>query len=95
MDGDSETFLEREQFNCFCCYCTFVMLVVGEKLNYVNIFIHTIKNKYLMKCLRLMLAVDDDFSALQYFLQQAPTVVKSKHVVKMINQLKKTHALQI
>ena len=47
MDNDSETFLEREQFNCFCCYCTFVMLVVGKKLNYVNIFIHTIKNKYL------------------------------------------------
>ncbi len=51
MDNDSETFLEREQFNCFCCYCTFVMLVVGKKLNYVNIFIHTIKNKYLLKML--------------------------------------------
>ena len=90
IDTDN-TFIEEEQINSFNCYCTFVMLVVGKKLNYVNIFIQTISNKYLMKCLRLMLAANTDFDALQYFLQQAPSVIKSKHVTKAINKLKMQH----
>jgi hypothetical protein len=95
MKDNSITFIEIEQLNVFYHYCTFVSLVCGKNLNYVNVFIQTMKNKYLLRCLRLMLGVDSNYEAIQYFLQQAPAVIKSKHVIKCINQLNKLKALDL
>ena len=91
--NDSLTIIEVEQLNVFYNYCTFVSLICGKNMNYVNVFIQTMKNKYLLRCLRVMLGVDSNYEAIQYFLQQAPAVVKSKHVIKCINQLNKLKAL--
>ena len=49
----------------------------------------TIKNKYLLRCMRAMLGFDSNYQALEYFLQCAPSVTKSKHAIKSINQLNK------
>lgn len=87
------SYIDSEQLHMFNCYCTYVMLINGKHMNYVNVFIATLKNKFLMKCLRTMLCVSSDYEAIQYFLQQAPTVIKSKHVVKVIHQLEKLKVL--
>lgn len=95
MDKESVNFIELEQLDVFYHYCTFVSLVCGKNLNYVNVFIQTMKNKYLLRCLRVMLGVDSNYEAIQYFLQQAPVVIKSKHVIKCINQLNKLKVLDL
>ena len=89
------TFIDIEQTEMFYKYCTFTSLICGKNLNYVNVFIQTMKNKYLLRCLRVMLGVDSNYEAIQFFLQQAPAVIKSKHVIKCINQLNKLKALDL
>ena len=39
--------------------------------------------------MRAMLGIDSNYQALEYFLQCAPSVKKSKHSIKSINQLNK------
>lgn len=95
MLDNTVSYVEIEQMEVFYHYCTFVSLICGKNLNYVNVFIQTLKNKYLLRCLRIMLGVESNYEAIQYFLQQAPTVVKSKHVIKCINQLNRTNSLDV
>lgn len=95
MLDNAVPYVEIEQMEVFYHYCTFVSLICGKNLNYVNVFIQTLKNKYLLRCLRIMLGVESNYEAIQYFLQQVPTVVKSKHVIKCINQLNRTNSLDV
>ena len=88
LNQDSDTIIDKEQLHYFNCYCTLVMLLNGKKINYANIFLQTIKNKYLLKCLCVMLAVDSEYEALSYFLQQTPSIVKSKHILKAIKTMR-------
>lgn len=95
MNTTEYTFIDYEQIHMFNCYCTMVMLLHGKHMNYINVFIATLKNKFLLRSLRLMLGVDSNYEAIQFFLQQAPSIIKSKHVMKCINQLNKLKQLDM
>ena len=76
----------QELSDLFLCYCTFVSLTHGKKLNVANVFLLFLQNDNLKELFKLYLEVDSDFDAVKVFLFFDPSLYKSKYVAKYLNK---------
>ena len=66
-------------------YCSLVCILHNKKLNLANIFILTLKNKFLRGVYKQLCDLDNDYTALQTFLEYDVTLHKSKYIKKYLN----------
>ena len=82
---------EEEELNyIFFCYCTFISLSVGKKLNFANVFLYFLKNKHLRNIFKKKTEIDNDYDAIQLFLRFDSSLYKSKYVMKYLNSAGKS-----
>ena len=66
-------------------YCSLVCIIHNKKLNLANIFILTLKNRFLREVYKELCDLDNDYAALQHFLEYDLTLHKSKYIKKYLN----------
>jgi hypothetical protein len=81
----SHRILEYEIMHNFLCFCTYIFLINGKKLNLANIFLLCLKNEHIKNLLRSTLEVDNDYKAFKIFFEFDPTLYKSKYIMKYLN----------
>lgn len=77
---------EYEQEFRMLCFCSFLTIISGKKLNLPNIFLLLLKNKNYREMLKVMVDVDNDYSLLKMFIDYDPTLHKSKYISKYLNK---------
>lgn len=85
---------DLETLCLFSCFCTYVTLINGKKLNTANVFLKFLKSKHLRKIFKKKFSVESDFEAIQLFLKFDPSIHKSKYIMKYLNSTCKTKILQ-
>lgn len=83
--GGSSRICDEEFEDNFLRYCSLVCIINNKKLNLANIFILTLKNRYLRCIYKEMCDVPTDYDALKAFLQYDVTLHKSKYIKKFLN----------
>ena len=82
--------IENEEFlHSFYSFCTFVALINGKKLNYATVFLKLLESESLLNLFKLYINEDNNFSALQKFIQTEPSITKSKYITKFLNKFDK------
>lgn len=79
---------ENEQEFRMLCFCSFLTIINGKKLNLPNIFLLLLKNKNYREMLKAMLEIDSDFQLFKLFVEYDPTLYKSKYISKYLNKTK-------
>lgn len=79
---------EYEQEYRMLCFCSFLTIINGKKLNLPNIFLLLLKNKNYREMLKAMLEIDSDFYLFKIFIDYDPTLYKSKYISKYLNKTK-------
>lgn len=80
----SLSIIEDEQNHLFLCYCTFVNNIKGKKLSIQNVFVATLQEEKLKSIFKTILSLDSDQELVRVFLEQDPSIAKSKFVTKYI-----------
>jgi len=81
-----ENELEKEEFNHnFLCFCSFICILNGKKLNLPNIFLLVLKNETYKSLLKYMLTIDNDYDLLKVFIDFDYSISKSKYISKYLN----------
>lgn len=81
-----ENELERDEVNHnFLCFCSFICIINGKKLNLPNIFLLVLKNETYKSLLKYMLTIDNDYDLLKCFIDYDYTISKSKYISKYLN----------
>ena len=83
--SSSTNLCEEEFTDNFLRYCSLVCILNNKKLNLANIFILTLKNKFLRSVYRDLCDLSNDYSALKRFLEYDTTLYKSKYIKKFLN----------
>jgi hypothetical protein len=78
--------LENESLHSFLCFCTYITLLYGKKLNLANIFLLCLKHSHYKNFLKTLLDVDNDYSVFKMFFEFDSTLYKSKYIMKYINR---------
>lgn len=81
----SHNLIEDESNHLFLCYCSFVNHLKGKKLSIQNVFVATLQEEKLKSIFKTILSLDSDQELVRVFLEQDPTVARSKAVTKFIN----------
>lgn len=76
---------EKEQSDVFLNFCTLVCLLRNKRMCFANVFLTMLENKYLLNFFKNLICEESNLEAIRYFIQQAPSVAKSKHVTKVLN----------
>jgi len=81
--------ITQEEFNDnFLRYCSLICILNNKKLNLANIFILTLKNKYLRNVYKGLCDITNDYEALRLFLEYDISLHKSKYIKKYLNNNK-------
>jgi hypothetical protein len=81
-----ENELEKNELNHnFLCFCSFICIINGKKLNLPNIFLLVLKNETYKSLLKYMLTIDNDYDLLKFFIDYDYTISKSKYISKYLN----------
>ena len=81
-----ENELEKEELSHnFLCFCSFICIINGKKLNLPNIFLLVLKNETYKSLLKYMLTIDNDYDLLKFFIDYDCTISKSKYISKYLN----------
>jgi hypothetical protein len=81
-----QTSLELDELeHNFLCFCSFVCIINGKKLNLPNIFLAVIRNPIYKMILCKMLSIDNDFGLFKFFITYDPSLAKSKYISKFLN----------
>jgi len=87
--------IDDQEMTClFSCFCTYVALINGKKLNTANVFLKFLKSKHLRNIFKKQFTVESDFEAVQLFLKFDPSIHKSKYIMKYLNNTCKRNILQ-
>ena len=81
----SSSICEEEFTDNFLRYCSLVCIISNKKLNLANIFILTLKNKFLRNTYKELCDLTNDYTALKRFLEYDTTLYKSKYIKKFLN----------
>lgn len=81
----SSRITQEEYTDNFLRYCTLVCVLNNKKLNLANIFILTLKNKYLRSIYKELCDITNDYEGLKKFLEYDITLHKSKYIKKFLN----------
>lgn len=81
-----ENELEKDELSHnFLCFCSFICIINGKKLNLPNIFLLVLKNETYKSLLKYMLTIDNDYDLLKFFIDYDYTISKSKYISKYLN----------
>ena len=78
--------LDKEEEKLFYKFCTFYTLYKGKKLNFVNMFLLLLSNKYERNFFKYYLSLNSDYEVVSIFLKYVPRLSKSKYITKRINK---------
>lgn len=74
----------------FLCFCSFLCIINGKRLNIANIFLELIKNENYKNILKDLICIDTDYELLKFIIDYDPTIAKSKYISKFLNSPKGT-----
>jgi hypothetical protein len=81
--------LEKNEINHnFLCFCSFICIINGKKMNLPNIFLLVLKNESYKSLLKYMLTIDNDYDLFRFFIEYDSTISKSKYISKYLNSSK-------
>lgn len=80
----SLSIIEDESNHLFLCYCSFVNHLKGKKLSIQNVFVATLQEEKLESIFKTILSLDSDQELVRVFLEQDPSIAKSKFVTKYV-----------
>jgi hypothetical protein len=89
MSNPSAAIIEEESSHLFLCYCSFVNHLKGKKLSIQNVFVTTLQEEKLKTILKTILSLDSDQELVKVFLDQDPTLYKSKFVTRFVREEQK------
>lgn len=75
-----------EYQSSFYSFCTFVALLHDKKMNFATVFLKILENKALRDIFISMIEEENEFTAIQKFIQTEPSIAKSKYVTKFLNK---------
>jgi hypothetical protein len=78
----------KETEHIFNSFCSFMCIINNKKMNYASILLLYIQDKKIREFFKMLHNVDNDMSAIKIFLEQDPTLHKSKYIMKFINNKK-------
>ena len=80
------TQMEKEEIeHNFLCFCSFICILHGKKINLPNIFISVLMNDAYKRILSQLLGIDNDYELFLYFINFDPSLSKSKYISKFLN----------
>ena len=85
MTSEKET---EEREHIFNSFCSFISIINNKKMNYASILLSYITDKKIRDFFRQINNVDNDMSAIRLFLENDPSLYKSKYVMKFVNNKK-------
>lgn len=85
MQFNSDRLEFREVEHNFLCFCSFLCMLAGKKLNLPNIFLLVVKTPKYKQILKHLVSVDTDFELVKMFISYDPTLSKSKYISKFLN----------
>ena len=85
---------DREMMYVFSCFCTYVTLIEGKKLNTANVFLKFLKSRHLRFIFKRKFSIDSDYDAVKLFLKFDPSIYKSKYIMKYLNSACKNSILR-
>lgn len=81
-----ESELESDELrHNFLCFCSFVCILNGKKINLPNVLILVLKSSIYRNILMRLLSMDSEYSLFKYFISYEPSLAKSKYVSKFLN----------
>lgn len=84
----------KEKEHIFNSFCSFISILNNKKMNYASILLLYIQDKKIRDFFKMLHNVDTDMSAIKLFLENDPTLYKSKYVMKFINNKKNKKVLE-
>lgn len=84
--------LEKEHI--FNSFCSFISILNNKKMNYASILLLYIKDKKIRDFFKMLHNIDNDMSAIKIFLEQDPSLHKSKYIMKFVNNKKNKKVLE-
>lgn len=79
------TLEKKEQEHNFMCFCSFMCILHGKKLNLPNIFLLLLQNNNYKQTLKQLIDIDNDYDLFKMFIEYDPTISKSKYISKFLN----------
>jgi hypothetical protein len=84
----------REKEHIFNSFCSFVSILNNKKMNYASILLSYIDDLKTRTFFKKINNIDNDMSAIRLFLENDPTLYKSKYVMKFVNNKKNKKILK-
>lgn len=81
---DNINFAESDHL--LLCFCSFMCIIHGKKLNFPNIFLLLLENKNYRELFKFMLGLDSDYDVFERMIQYDPSLSKSKYISKYLNK---------
>lgn len=85
MTVEEDSYESKETEHNFLCFCSFLCIINGKKLNLPNIFLEVLKNSNYKIILKDLLCIDTDFELFKFFITYDPSISKSKYISKFLN----------
>jgi hypothetical protein len=85
----------RETEHIFNSFCSFISILNNKKMNYASILLLYLQDKKIRDFFKMMHNIDNDMSAIRIFLEQDPSLHKSKYIMKFVNNKKNKKFLEI
>lgn len=83
----------KEKEHIFNSFCSFISILNNKKMNYASILLSYIEDAKIREFFKMINNVDNDMSAIRIFLENDPTLYKSKYVMKFVNNKKNKKTL--
>lgn len=83
----------REKEHIFNSFCSFISILNNKKMNYASILLAYMTDSKVRDFFKILNNVDNDMSAIRIFLENDPSLYKSKYVMKFVNNKKNKKVL--
>lgn len=78
----------KEKEHIFNSFCSFISILNNKKMNYASILLSYINDLKVREFFKKINNIDNDMSAIRLFLENDPSLYKSKYVMKFVNNKK-------
>tara|TARA_R100000951_G_scaffold8193_1_gene7436 strand:+ start:9638 stop:9919 length:282 start_codon:yes stop_codon:yes gene_type:complete len=75
--------IERDHY--LRCFCSFMTVLAGKRLNLPNVFLLLLKNKNYRDVFKMLIGAETDYEIFLIFIQFEPSLAKSKYISKYLN----------
>jgi hypothetical protein len=79
---------QQEKKHIFDSFCSFISIINNKKMNYASILLLYISDEKIRNFFKSLNDIDNDMSAIKFFLENEPSLHKSKYIMKFINNKK-------